>query len=1289
MKQEKLMTKHITALLFALLLLGGHQAVLAQQAPSGRLSGTVVDATGAVIPGAEVVVKEVTTNLEYRMTTNADGYFLVPSLPIGTYTVTVTASGFKSLVIQSVSVSAATPVNLKLTLEPGEIVETVTVEAGAEVLINRTSEEVGTTIVGRQITELPITSRDALDLTLTQPGVATPGRPRTSSINGLPKGAINITMDGINIQDNLLKSGDGFFAYIRPRVDAIEEVSLTTSNPGADSAGEGAVQIGFITKSGSNEFHGGAWWYHRNTALNSNYYFNNNAGLPRQRILLNQFGWKVGGPVIKNKFFFFYSHDNFRLPSSIFRERTLLSEEATRGIFSYVRTDTRRVHKVNLLELASQHGFPSRIDPVIGGLLNQVNQSRALGTVTPADPSGLRERIAFNSPSFDKRYFTDLRLDYNITDKIKWEGVLHYNFFDAFPDTLNGADPIYPGFTLAGGQHSNRFQISTAMRATISPTMVNEFRFGLTGGSVAFFRELGPEVIPGGYRFNFPLVPSPIPDLSPSRRNTPVKQWIDNLSWTKGRHNFAFGGTATLVTFWANDFDPFGYGTSIPEVSFGVSTRDPANQTMFDPANFPGINTASDLPNARSLYALLTGRITSISAMTYVDEKLREFVQGQPLIQRGRHTEFGLYAQDSWRVTPTFTLNYGLRWEYQGPPVNTNNIYFTPQPDGLWGISGPGNLFKPGTLTGEGTIFSVVEGESYNRDWNNLAPSLGFAWTVPSFQNRVLRWIFGEEGKTVFRGGYGITYTREGTLLFDNLMLGPNPGPSAVAGLSVDNNDFEPGSLLFNGGQGLPPLRTTPERFTSPLRMADFAYNAAGFTPNGYLTRDLVVPYVQQWTLGWQRELMRDTVLEIRYVANHAVKLFRQGDLNEVNIFENGFLRDFINAQNNLRISQSMNRGNNFGNQGLPRQVDLPIFLAAFGGNPRSPQFRSSTFIGDLNSGQAGLLARRLATNRLFMENLLRAGYPPNFFVVNPEGTYGVWYLTNDGDSTYHALQIDLRRRFSKGLLMQANYSFSKSLSDMNEVSAVVFQPRQTLRNPGVDKGLSPFDITHVFKANWIYELPFGPGRRWSSSFGPLNKAIEGWEFHGIVRLQSGAPFVLSSGRLTFNSNLTTLGLDSGVILKGITRKQLQKMLKVRKTPTGQVYFFPEPLIGPDGRANPEFLDSPTTPGQLGSYIWLHGPDFQRWDLSLVKKTRITETADVEFRAEFLNAFNHQNFYFARSAASGNGGTRGFLGAGATNGEPANINAGTFGRIFNAYQDTSTTNDPGGRLIQFVVRFNF
>lgn len=1264
MKQPRHVMMQVVTLLFALMLMGAYQAARAQGSPSGRLAGTVADPTGAVVPGAEVVIKDATTNREYRATTNADGYFLVPSLPVSTYTVTVTATGFKSLVIHSVALSAATPVDLKLTLEPGEIVEQVTVEAGAEVLINRTSETISNTVTGRQIVELPFTSRDALDLALTQPGVATPGRPRTTSINGLPKGAINITFDGINVQDNLLRSSDGFFTYIRPRIDAVEEVTVTTSNPGAASAGEGAVQINFVTKSGSNEWHGGVWWYHRNTALNSNYYFNNQTRQPRQRLLLNQFGWKVGGPIMRDKLFFFYSHDNYRLPGSVSRRRTLFTQAASRGIFTYINQSTNQPQSVDLLALAGANGFPSTIDPRVGELLDMVNEARSLGGVTPVDL--FREAITFNNSSSSRRDFPTVRFDYNITEKLHWDGVYHYQFFNTFPDTLNGFDPPFPGFTQAGGQKSNRFALSTSLRATISPTLVNNFRFGLTGGSVGFAAEVGPETFPGGYKINWPnLVSNPLLLVDPSRRNTPVKQWSDNLSWTRGKHNLSFGGNLSLYHSWVEDFNFF-FGSAIPEVTFGLDANDPVVQ-IFNATNFPGINLTTDLATARTLYALLVGRVTEISGGVYVNENTRQYEQGIPLTLRDRHVEYGFYGQDSWRATQNLTLNFGLRWEYQGPPKNTNRIYGDPGFAGLWGISGPGNLFRPGVLEGSPTVYNLVE-RSFNRDLNNLAPSFGLAWT-PDFKNRFLQAIFGQAGQTVLRGGYGITYTREGLLYFNQLMLGPNPGPSAVAQLIV-NEDFPAGTLMFNGGQGLPPLKTFPQQFGFPLSQAELQFR--GFGPNGY-GDNIRIPYVQEWNVSWQREIMRDTVLEFRYVGNHAVKLFRQIDLNEVNIFENGFLQEFNNALINLQI----NNGQSFA-PGRPGTVELPIFTAAFR-STRSPQFRNATFIGMLTSGQAGALALQLANNASFFRNMVDAGYPPNFFVVNPEAiSAGNYLLYNGGDSTYHALQIDLRRRLSQGLLVQANYTFSKSLTDMTNVSAVVFQNWRTLRNTGLSKGLSPFDLTHAFKVNYLYEFPFGPGQRWSSGSSVLNKIIGGWATNGIVRMQSGSAFELISGFRTFNANVTGQGgFDSGIVLKGgLTRQQLQKMLKIRKEGNAQIFFFPKELIGPDGRANPEFIDSPRTPGEFGQFIYLHGPPFYRFDLSLVKKTAIGETKDFEFRVEFLNAFNHINFLFGRNAA--------------TNSVPGvNINDSTFGQVTNAYQDTSTTDDPGGRIVQFVLRFNF
>lgn len=746
-----------------------------------------------------------------------------------------------------------------------------------------------------------------------------------------------------------------------------------------------------------------------------------------------------------------------------------------------------------------------------------------------------------------------------------------------------------------------------------------------------------------------------------------MKTFMDNLSWLKGSHSFTFGGSLTRINSWISSFGTFG-GNVVADVAFGVLNTDPAFD-FFNPANIPGIDPDNDLPTARALYGLLAGRVTSLRGGIAINERTRKYELGIPLVERNSQQEFGFYGQDSWRVRPSLTVNLGLRWEYQGLLQNDNKIYSQTGIDGIYGLSGRGNLFRPGVLTGKPTIYTALKDDPYDPDLNNFAPSVGLAWS-PNFKNRVLSTLFGREGKTVFRGGYAITYIREGMNTI-SVMLGANPGPFASASLTADR-EFAAGSLTFS--RGFPRPTTDPAAFAFPLRQGDFTFGP-GFAPNAF-DPSLRTAYVSQWSFGIQRELWRNGVIEFRYVGNHGTKLWRQIDLNEVNIFENGFLREFNNAKRNLDISRQMNRGVNFRNQNLPGQVTLPILEAAIGN--RIGDFRSAQFIGWLDTGQAGALANAMATNRIRYQNLIAAGFPANFFLVNPEAADGGAFLVQNGaDSTYHAFQVDFTQRMHKGLLANANYSWSKSLSSLFAVSSDLFQSYRSIRFPGVNKGLSPFDITHAFKVNWIYELPIGPGKRWSTGFGPLNTVIGGWEFHGTARLQSGRPFLLTSGRETVNANS---GVDSGIVLRGgLTRQQLQDMIKIRKVTlpdgTGAVFYLPPNLIGSDGRANPDFIAPASTPGELGSYIYLHGPPFTRYDLSAVKKTRIRESLNMEFRAEFLNAFNHQNFLVGGNAAAATAST--------------NITAQTFGRVFDAYQDTSTTNDPGGRLIQFVLRINF
>jgi hypothetical protein len=336
-----------------------------------------------------------------------------------------------------------------------------------------------------------------------------------------------------------------------------------------------------------------------------------------------------------------------------------------------------------------------------------------------------------------------------------------------------------------------------------------------------------------------------------------------------------------------------------------------------------------------------------------------------------------------------------------------------------------------------------------------------------------------------------------------------------------------------------------------------------------------------------------------------------------------------------------------------------------------------------MDQGQAGSIANTLANSVVFQGRRVAAGLPANLFIVNPS-VIGATprAVINGGDSTYNSLQVELRRRLSHGLLVQGSYVFSKALTNMFASSSTGDAFPHTLRNLNLDKGPSPWDLRHAFKLNWIYELPIGAGRRFDYR-GPGNvigKFLEGWQSDGIIRWQSGRVFELTSSRLTVNQ------FDSGVQLVGMSVNDLQNMLNIRKDPLaatrGTVFYLPQNVIDNSLRAfgllpgtpTGQYIAPATTPGKFGSYVFLHGPRFFRADLSAVKKTRITERVNMEFRAEFLNAFNNINF---------------MVGSPANDVQTIGVNSLAFGQTNSAYQDLSTTNDAGGRMVQFVVRFNF
>ena len=1308
------------------------------QGATSSLAGAVVDERGDAIAGAQITVKNDANGEEFKAVSATNGTFAVPTLAVGNYTVTISATGFKQAVVNGVKLDAGTPGSVRVALEVGATNETVTIQGGGEIVQTQTAA-ITTTINSNQILNLPLVSRNPVNFVSLMAGVNTPRDVRNSTVNGLPEAAIDITLDGINVQDNFNKTGDGLFARVAPTLDSIEEVSVSTATPEAVGGAMGAVQVKFVTRSGTNDFHGSLYEYHRNTALNSAYWFTNRDATPynveaakfcgdpnsssfnaatqiaydpnkchaqRAANLFHQFGGRLGGPIWlpkifngRNRAFFFVNYEEFRQPTQVVRQRTILSPQAQAGLFQYGTGANART--VNLFDLAARgncapQGQPaapctSTPDPTIAKLFSDIRSATGgVGITALTDPNFLRFTYNPAGSALNKR--PTVRFDVNATDKHKVELAWTYQMGRGGPDFLNNVEPAFPGFPNQGNQPADRYTGSAALRSTISPTLVNEARAGLSGGPSRFNPAAGAADFKGsvanqnGFALNINgaignSLTNPYVVTAPSRRNPLFRSLSDTLTWTRGSHGIVFGAMfiETKLTYNAQ--------TLVPTINFGVDTTDPAI-SLFTAANFQGAS-ATELTNARNLYAVLTGRVTAINATARLDEKTGKYTYLGTAFERSRQREFGFFAQDSWRFSPNLTVNYGLRWEVQLPFTVANSSYTNATPADIWGVSGPGNLFKPGTLAGRDTQFVQAKNGTgaYNADYKNFAPSLGFAWRIAGY-NGLLGRLAGD-GKTVVRGGYSIAYNRQGIGDFRGA-YSANPGV-----LITTNRDLTQGNLVGGTLGSLPLLlretsRLGPPAFTDtptyPLVGAPFV--AVTNSVNIY-DPNIKVPYSQSWTFGIQREITKDTVFEARYVGTRNLRGWTTYNLNSVenNIAENGLLNEFKLAQKNLQANIAAGRGNTFAYTGAPGTSPLPITLAYFSGTPAaqagnataytSTNFTSATFLNTLALNNPVVCCSTTASysglldaNATFRANALRAGLPANFFLTNPGLRGGANFTGNGGYTRYDALQLDLRRRLSHGLLVQGNYQFAKAFSSS----------RVSFRAPRVNT-LDDNTLRHSVKVNWIYELPVGRGKWLLGNAGAwLDRLVGGWEFQGSGRVQSGQLYDFGN----FN-------------LVGMTMQDLNKEFKLRFDDKAKiVYMLPQDIIDNTIKAFNASPTSATGYGSLGAptgrylapasgancqqvysgqcapqNIFVTGPKFTRFDLSLKKQIKIKERINFELRGEFLNAFNNINFFNPSTTATQT---------------PSNL---TFMQVTTAYTDSSNTNDPGGRLVQLVARFNF
>ena len=836
-------------------------------------------------------------------------------------------------------------------------------------------------------------------------------------------------------------------------------------------------------------------------------------------------------------------------------------------------------------------------------------------------------------------YYPAMRFDYNLSDAVRLN-VSYTQTKTVYP----GANaPVFPGgidtVDLTSSNSNNKIA-GLGVDWTIRPTLINQFH----GGYMYQYSVFDPEnegidltkIFPQAWAYGTSVYASSIYPRQPISSYYPLLSASDTLNWQRGNHQFTFGGGLFHEQdhYWNG---PGGY----PITTLGMSSNDPILSPFTNALSAAGLTTAQQ-SSAEGLYATLTGRVSGVGIGG----------GGRPLdASTGQYKPFGSYnldesmwagnmfAQDRWRLTPNLTLNFGLRWDIVGDDHDVNGAYSSPASVAdFWGPTPVGAIFQPGTLGGVANPQFTAKVHAYNTSWKNPQPAIALAWSPQT--SGFLSKIF-PSGKTVIRTGWSLRNYQEGAQNFWAFASNSGAFFFQSGNLTPDTSGavgtYAPGSLSL--GQPLPPYALFPTTWAPTLPASTLTFGNSFFAMNPNIRQ----PYTEQWNFGIERQLNRGSVLEVRYVGNEAQHIWFSENLNEVNIFENGFLNEFKNAQNNEAINQANGKGTSFANNGLAGQVPLPIFAAAFGTTSGSLY---NQFTTQLQTGQAGSVARSLSNTQSYICNMFGAkfspcasrnlggagtSYPINFFEVNPfTAGSSLNYLDSMGHSNYHSLQVEFRQSLNHGMQFNANYSLAHSLVEgpTNGYQANAGGSFQTDRNFQLSYRPSTYDIRHIFHLSGTYDLPFGKGKAFLNSSKLADEVAGGWTLGTILVFQSGPPTQITGGYLTVNAN------DGGVnFANGVTARTIQNSVGVFRTGNPWVETVNPSLLAANGGINPSYYTPNTTPGVFGANPYIYGPHWFNDDLSLNKTIPIKEAVRASLQFQFLNVFNHPAFGLGTLAA--------------------------------------------------------
>jgi Carboxypeptidase regulatory-like domain len=1180
------------------------------------ITGTVTDKTGSAVFDASVRLIDTRTGAVYESRTGSFGAYLFARVPAGQgYALTVSKDGFKTTSISKLVLAVTETATYDITLELGNVSQTIEVVASSGSTLNTIDATIGNDIDARRVAELPSLFRtNAAALLQLAPGVVghddggLEGDSQLGSVTGSRADQGNITLDGMDVNDETI--GQAFTAVGSAPIDSIEEVHTIVGGGQAGFGRSSGGQINLVTKSGSNQWHGSAHEYNRNTIFAANDFFNNKNGVDRPPLNRNQFGGSIGGPIRKDKLFFFFNYEGRRDALSEQVQQVVPSDTFRSGLLNYVGTNGN-IETTTTAQLQA-------IDPQGAGanqaFLAFVSSRYPVGN-DPSLGDGLNTTgFLFNAPDHRKDNIYTGRLDYSISSKHKLFGRIQQDRFnddETAPQFPGDPDPLVSAI-----DHSRSWVVGETW--TISNNLINQGFAGLTRQVDDFpvnYAPTAPNI------FSTSLIASPYGDIRGQGRNVAVPEFRDDLSYTHGKHSLTFGTDIKPIRVQStnqSDVNFVGIGLGGNILALDDSTRpadissDPAAQAEWDNA-FP----------------LLLGRYSSTDSFIAYDKS------GTPLApysttQRNFHyNEYEFYGQDSWRVRPDLTVTYGLRWQYHSVPFEANGYESVPTTNidqvfnarvsaAAAGISG--NDAAPLVSYNLGGAANNAPGY-YKPDYHDFGPRLGIAYS-PSFSDGLLGTIFGNR-KTTVRAGGGIYYDRvlstlsfeldEQTFLFDS-------NPQLFYGDPAGGSDPTTNLLLsprFTGIGAPPPGPTAPAVTPRPVTPnVDASGNPIGLAELGgfpnflQFDKNFKTPYSDTFSLGIQRELKGNVVVEVNYFGRLGRRLIADGDAAQTlnfkdpasgQLLKNAFGQLQSQIQKGLPITAQPWFENQMTAAGFPCTNYAPNctdVVAQF--------FSNFVTVGDLSS----------TILELSRDGLLN----PNVGLYAQTGANG--YIGNYSSSSYNALLASVRKRYSNNLQIDFNYSYSHSIDNqsniINDANQFSFSGQglicdlTDLRTCRAD---SLFDTRHIVSANYVYDLPVGRGHHLlGGASNWVNTIVGGWSTSGILSYRTGFPFTTHTG--TFPINFTQ---DAPAVFNG-DQQAIRQNIHTDPT-TGAIQFFADQSAALGAFSFP-------FGGDTGTRNPVHGPDFTNLDIAVSKNFKMpwSEHHTVQFRWEAFNVFNHVNF---------------------------------------------------------------